>query len=278
MSDQLSLEQDYDAYPRIEDAFQRALDISLEPRGWEMLYQLVTDLGLAPGAAVLDVGCGEGKQALTLAERFAFSVRGFDPVQRHIELSNERLRTATARLPELSGRLRFELGTAEALPVDNASVDLVWCKDVLVLVTALDRAYAEFRRVLKDTGRVLLFQSCFATDRLGAPDADWLWKVGDVMRINANPERTEAAIAAGGLRVDERIEVGIEWREWSEEQTGNESRQLLHAARLLRAPERYVDQFGQWAYDIMLADCLWHVYHMLGKLGARVYLLSINPR
>jgi hypothetical protein len=27
-------------------------------------------------------------------------------------------------------------------------------------------------------------------------------------------------------------------------------------------------------YDIKLADCLWHVYRMIGKLSSRVYLLS----
>jgi hypothetical protein len=90
----------------------------------------------------------------------------------------------------------------------------------------------------------------------------------------ADPGRTEAAIAAAGLRVDQRIEVGLEWGEWAQEQTGERGRRLLHAARLLRAPERYIEQFGQSAYDTMLADCLWHVYHMVGKLSARVYLLS----
>jgi SAM-dependent methyltransferase len=277
MTAEVSLEQSEDAYHRIEDEFQQALDISLNPRGWEMLYDLVNDLHLPPGAAVLDVGCGAGRQALTLAERFAFNVRGVDPVKGRIEKANERRQTAIERLPALADRLHFEIAAAEALPVDDASVDLVWCKDVLVLVGDIESAYAEFRRVLKDDGRVVLFQSCFATPHLGAPDLDWLWREGEVMRANSDPERTEAAIAAAGLRVDERLEVGIEWREWSEEHTGNEGRQLLHAARLLRAPERYIAQFGQWAYDIMLGDCLWHVYHMLGKLSARVYLLSKAP-
>jgi SAM-dependent methyltransferase len=277
MTNQLSLEQSEDAYHRIEDEFQQALDVSLNPRGWEMLYDLVSDLHLPPGAATLDVGCGEGKQALTLAERFAFDVRGLDPVPRRIELANERRMAASQQRPEVLERLHFEVGAAEELPAGDASIDLIWCKDVLVLVGAIDRAYAEFRRVLKDDGRVLLFQSCFATPRLGAPDADWLWHADAVGRANSDPARTEAAIAAAGLRVDERMEVGIEWREWSEEHTSNEGRQLLHAARLLRDPQRYVERFGQWAYDIMLSDCLWHVYHMLGKLSARVYLLSKAP-
>lgn len=170
--------------------------------------------------------------------------------------------------------MRFELGTAEALPVDDASVDLVWCRDVLVHVAPLDKAYAEFRRILRESGRVLVYQSCFATDRLQREEAEWLWRTGGVVPSSAQPESTDTAIATAGLQVDERIDVGIEWAEWSEEQTGNKSRQLLHAARLLRAPERYIEQFGQAAYDIMLGDCLWHVYHMIGKLRGRVYLLS----
>jgi SAM-dependent methyltransferase len=274
MSEQFSLEQLYDAYPRLEHDFQAALDISLNPRGPELLYDLVSDLRLPRGATVVDVGCGEGKHTLKLAERFHFAATGIDPVERHIQIANEELVAATERLPELSRLVRFELGTAEALPLDDASVDLVWCRDVLVHVAPLDKAYAEFRRILRESGRVLVYQSFFATDRLEPGEADWLWKTSGVVPTSAQPDRTDAAIAAAGLHVDERIDVGIEWAEWSEEQTGKKSRRLLHAARLLRARERYVVQFGQAAYDMMLSDCLWHVYHMIGKLGGRVYLLS----
>lgn len=33
--------------------------------------------------------------------------------------------------------VRFVLGAAEALPVQDASVDLIWCKDVLVHVATV---------------------------------------------------------------------------------------------------------------------------------------------
>lgn len=130
MSDHFSLERAYDDYPRIEEGFQATLDMSLNPRGPEMLYDIVRNLRLPPGAIAVDVGCGEGKQALQLAERFGFAVSGFDPVRRHIELANEARMSAIDRYPEVTGLVRFELGTAEALPVDDASVDLVWCRDV----------------------------------------------------------------------------------------------------------------------------------------------------
>ena len=52
------------------------------------------------------------------------------------------------------------------------------------------------------------------------------------------------------------------------------SRHLLHAARLLRDPGRYIDRFGRESYDIKLGDWLWHVYRMIGKLSSRICLLS----
>ena len=61
--------------------------------------------------------------------------------------------------------------------------------------------------------------------------------------------------------------------EHNEEESGAVGRQLLHAGRLVRARDRFVTQFGQHAYDLMLGDCLWHIYQMLGKLSPRVYVL-----
>jgi SAM-dependent methyltransferase len=269
----LWLEQSYDAYPRIEAEFQAALETSLEPRGPELLYDLVSDLRFPTGAIAVDVGCGEGRHTVKLAERFGFTVTGFDPVQRHIELANEELAAAAEQRPELARRVRFQLGKAEALPVEEGSVDLIWCRDVLVHVATLDLAYAEFRRILREGGRALVYQM-FGTDRLEPREAEWLWKTAGVIPTSAEPDRTDAAIAAAGLHVEACIDVGTEWGEWTQEQAGKGSRQLLHASRLLRAPERYVAQFGQAAYDIMLGDCLWHVYGMIGKLTRRVYLLS----
>src|SRR5947207_1845494 len=77
-----SLEESYDAFPRIEAEFGTALDASLGPRGPDLLYELVRDLQLGPHATVVDVGCGEGRHSVALAERFGFSVHGVDPVAR----------------------------------------------------------------------------------------------------------------------------------------------------------------------------------------------------
>ena len=259
-----SLEQAYDVYPRLEEEFSAALDESLDPRGPELLFDLVARLDLASGAVAVDVGCGEGRQAVALHRRFGFRVTGVDPVPRHIEV---------ARAAAGPDGPAFEVGTAENIPVGPGTADLVWCRDVLVHVPDLARAYAEFRRVLRPAGHALVYQM-FGSALLDPAEAAWLWSTMGVVPENADPARTEAAIAAAGLRIDEQLEIGSEWSEWAEEHHASVSRKLLHASRLRRNRARYLERYGQAAYDMMLGDCLWHVYAMIGKLNRLVYLLS----
>jgi len=266
------LDEFYDDYPRIEADFQAALDESLNPRGPDLLYEMVIKLQLSPGANVVDLGCGEGQHSIRLAERFEFAVHGIDPVPRHIELANEGLGKAAKQNAELSKRVRFELGVSEALPIPDATVDLIWCREMLYHVEALDKSFAECRRVLRSGGHVLIYQM-FGTDRLEPREAEWQWATARVVPANVNPKHIEAAFVAAGFEIDECIELGSEGGERAEEETGQGGRRLIHAARLLRAPERYIAQFGRTAYNIMLGDCLWHIYRMIGKLSPRVYLL-----
>lgn len=276
LADGASLDWSYDVYPRIEERFLAILDESLQPRGPEMLYDLVGRLGLRPAAKVADIGCGEGRHSVALAERFGFDVQGIDPVQRHIDLGNDALASAADRDPSLRGRVQFVLGAVEALPLDDAAVDLVWFRDVLELVQRLATAFAEIRRVLRDDGRALVY-SMFWTARPQPDETEWLWQTLGGAPDSADPLTVETAIVSAGLRIDERIDLGSEWGEWAEEHAEQGTRRLLHAARLLRARDRYVERFGRAAYDIMLADCFWHVYRMLGKLSGHVYLLSKLP-
>jgi SAM-dependent methyltransferase len=269
--DARSLDQQYDAYERIEEEFWAALDESLDPRGPEVIYDVVAALGLPPGATVVDVGCGSGRHALPLAERFGFTVHGFDAVARHVELAEE----ALAGRPDLQARVRFERGFAEALPLADASVDLVWSHDVLGLVEDLDAVYRELRRVLRDSGRAVTYQSMIVDRPLDADEIERIRRFGGAVD-NTDAARIDAAITAGGFRIVERHDVGAEWGEWSEEQTGKKGRALRHLARLRRRPERYIERFGRAAYDIMLGDCYWHVDHLTGRYKGHLDVLEVD--
>ncbi|NYE37512.1 SAM-dependent methyltransferase [Nocardioides cavernae] len=259
----------YDAYPRLEAAFGARLDESLSPRDPSVLLQAVRELDLRPDSRVVDVGCGEGAYAFRLVTHFGFRVLGIDPVQRHLDLA----RTARRDLvTDIASRVAFERGTATAIPAPDASVDLVWCRDVMVHAEHPDDAYAEFARVLRPGGHVVAYQAV-ATDLLSDAEADWLFDVMGVVATSAEPRVVDDAIAASGLETVATLDLSSEWGEWGQEQEGAAGRALLHLARLQRDPERYRAEFGDQAYDVMLGDCRWQVYRMMGKLGARVDVL-----
>ena len=260
----------YDDYPRIEGAFGALVDTSLSPRGPGMLFQIVRELDLPPDSIALDVGCGEGKHAVRLAIHFGFEVLGVDPVQRHLDLAREARRD---EVEEISSRLSFSRGTANHLPVADASVDLVWCRDGLVHVGSLDEAYAEFARVLRPGGRGIIYQ-LVRTPMLSEAEAVALFPVMGVVPSSMEAEAHDAAIARAGLQIDEDFDLGSEWGEHAEEESGGRSSALLRLARLRRDPDRYRTAFGAAAYDVMVGDCLWQVYPMLGKLSSRILVLT----
>jgi len=267
------LTQFYDSYDEIEEQFQQTLDETLHPAGPEGMYELVASLALPAGAGAVDVGCGGGWHTMELARQFGLNVLGVDPVPARIEEARHELAGALRESADLTGRVSFEPGVAEHLPAGDASMDLVWCRDVLVHVEDLAAAYAEFRRVLRPSGRAVVYQM-FGTGQMEQREGQWLYSVLGCVPANMDPHRTEAAIAASGLRLDNCIVLGSQWGEAAEERSGAGGRHLLHAARLLHDPDRYIERFGRANYDIALADCRWHIYRMIGKLSGRIYLLS----
>jgi SAM-dependent methyltransferase len=257
-----------------EEAFETALDESLGPRGFDLLAELVAELGLPPGSAALDVGAREAYFCIELARRFGFIVHGIEPVRRHLDNAARALETLAATEPEIAARVRIDRGIAEQLPDPDASIDLIWCRDVLVHVQDLEAAFGEFRRVLRPGGHAVIYQMT-ATDWLTPAEAARMWPPGAVHASSVDPGHFEAAITASGLTIVQRIQLHGEWRERAEEDgTGLSSRDLLRVSRLLRNRPAYEKRFGTHAYEAMLTGSLWGVYQMIGKLNPRIYVLS----
>jgi SAM-dependent methyltransferase len=255
------------------EAFEAALDDSLAPRGSGLLFDLVAGLGLPPGSLAVDVGAREAGHCIELSRRFAFTVHGVEPVRRHLDNAARALQVLAAAEPEVAARVRMEEGVAERLAEPDGSVDLIWCRDVLGHIEDLAAVFGEFGRVLRPGGAAVIYQMT-ATEWLTPAEAARLWPPIGAYASSADPQQFEAAIAAGGLRIGQCIQLGGEWRERDEEDgRGRTRRQLLHVSRLLRNRPAYQERFGEAAYEAMLGNCLWGVYQMIGKLNPRVYVL-----
>ncbi|MEU1958566.1 class I SAM-dependent methyltransferase [Nocardia sp. NPDC019304] len=103
----------------------------------------------APGADIVDVGCGPGDFARLLAHG-AGRVVGIDPARQMVDY-------ATARARDLPN-CRFEVGAAQSLPLPDASADLVVSTFAMHHIDAAQRpaALAQMFRILRPGGRLLL--------------------------------------------------------------------------------------------------------------------------
>lgn len=258
-----------DAFGLIEEEFGRYLDESLSPRGPESLYDLVGDADPTAGGVAVDVGCGSGRDVVQLARRFGLRVYGIDPLGSSVEAA--RARAATERL---EGVIDLRVGRAEAIPLPDESVDVVWCKEVLTF-TDLDAAMREFRRVMRPTAFGVIYQ-VITGPAMSDDEARWFnsHEMGFGPARSVRPTDVEAAIARAGLVLRQRVDYGSEWGEAGEERSGAGGRRVVHAARLLRQPQRYIERYGETNYRIMLVDCLWHVYRMIGKLWGVAFLIA----
>lgn len=104
---------------------------------------------LQHGDRVLDIGCGPGNAARLAVRRGAASVVGVDPADVMLRLGRALTR---------SRRVRYEHGSAEHLPLDDASVEVAWSLSTVHHWANLDDGLREVRRVLKPGGRFVAIE------------------------------------------------------------------------------------------------------------------------
>jgi ubiquinone/menaquinone biosynthesis C-methylase UbiE len=264
-----SLEDVYGGDDLHDERIEALLDASLHPRGPDTLFDLAAGLGIGPGHHALDVGSADARRTVQLARRLGCHVTGVEPVMANLQRGRARIAEAAGE----AGRLEQVRSVAQALPFRDGSFDLVWCRDMLVHVEPLAEALAECRRVAKPGAPMVIF-NMFATPWLEPSDAARLWPPLAGVPANTDPAHFERCVADAGWTVERVDELMSEWREYLEESgAGKTSKQLLHVARLLRDPDHYVQALGRASYEAELADSLWGVFQMIGKLSPRVYLL-----
>jgi arsenite methyltransferase len=126
-------------------------------------------LALRPGETVVDIGAGPGFLAVEMAAAVGphGRVHAIDPSESMLALARAR-ETEPGTAP-----VEVASGSANALPLPDASVDAAVATQVLEYVADIPGALAEVRRVLRPGGRVLLL------------DTDWdsiVWHSNDDAR------------------------------------------------------------------------------------------------
>lgn len=127
----------------------------------DLVAQVLTRVGLVPGEAVLEIGCGSGALTRALATR----TNGANPIVA-ADLNPYLLSEAQtlAESEGLSEAIAFEVANAEALPYSDGRFDVAFCCTVLEEGDA-DRMLSELARVTRPGGRVVILTR--------AIDVDW---------------------------------------------------------------------------------------------------------
>jgi ubiquinone/menaquinone biosynthesis C-methylase UbiE len=168
---------------------------------------------------VIDVGCGWGGSLAKLNARFRPQrLVGFDIAPRMVEAATRAgaaLRTASGAPAEVVR------ASSAALPLPDASVDLVFCHQTFHHLVDQDAAIAEFFRVLKPGGTLLLAES---TRRY---IHSWIIRLlfRHPMEVQKTAPEYLALVRAAGFRVpDAQVSYPFLW--WSREDLGLAERVL----------------------------------------------------
>src|SRR3954454_5211883 len=139
--------------PRHVDALTSATLMHLRERWWDSDFSdfLRDTLRPRPGTRILDVGCGEGTAELSLG-RLQVSQVSLYAVDRRVDRARQTLVAGVGH----NIALKVAAADAEALPFAGDAFDSTFCVAVLQHAPDAARLGAEFARVTRPGGRVVV--------------------------------------------------------------------------------------------------------------------------
>jgi SAM-dependent methyltransferase len=259
-----SVQQLYGELWADENPLDVELERSLGPRGTDWLFDAFAELRPQPGQLLVDVGARDAGHTIRLVREHGLRAIALDPVPHHVEAARRADSEAGVDVDVVEASI-------EAMPVADAAVDWIWCRDVLVHVD-LEQGLAECARILRPGGRMLAYVTC-STELLEPREATALFEAIAVVPESTQPDAIERHAAAAGLTPVSHAPLGGEWRErMVEDGTWDPGSDLLRLSRLHRSEEELVARHGATAVAAYAAARTWGVYQLLGKLCPTIYV------
>ena len=122
-------------------------------------------LELGPGQHVLDVGCGTGEDARTMAQRVAPDGRIVA-----VDGSQSMIATAQRRAEGCGLPVAFQVADAQQLPFAEDSFDAARADRIFMHLQSPAQALSEMMRVVRPGGRVLVYEVDFETLTVDLPE------------------------------------------------------------------------------------------------------------
>jgi ubiquinone/menaquinone biosynthesis C-methylase UbiE len=154
-------------------------------------------LAAAPGERILDIGCGPGFYEAELVEEVGTggSIVGVDASPDMLALARQRCRDYP--------NVEFLEGAATSPPVEDATFDGAVCVQVLEYVPDATAALAAMQRALKPGGRIVVWDTDFATMSWYSSDPERMGRVlkayDDHLVHPSLPQTLSARLRAAGF-------------------------------------------------------------------------------
>jgi ubiquinone/menaquinone biosynthesis C-methylase UbiE len=162
-------------------------------RGREATRELAQLAGLRQGMQVLDLGCGIGGPARTLAAEFGCEVTGLDLVDEYCRAA----RMLTAQVG-LSHKVTFRNGDATNMPFDDGSFDVIWLQHMLMNIEDKSRLFEEAGRVIGSQGLIALYEICSGS--ISPPYFPVPWASDSTINFLVTPEELRNTLGRIGFK------------------------------------------------------------------------------
>lgn len=183
-------------------------------RVWERQH-----LGLVDGERLLDVGCGLGDAAITLASDLGTTgeLVGVDASAAMLEVARQRSSDAPCAVGFLVGDARSLEQADDSFDVIRSERTLQWVPDPEIVVSG-------FARVLRPRGRLSLIDTDWSSLRLEVGDPEITKVVRDGLRVERNrPSNVGRRLAelaeSAGLEVTKQTAETQIWTRWDPDES-----------------------------------------------------------